>query len=98
MPLTTDAPSPDPVFARASDCVVSEIDGALVMLRVGTGEFCGLDGTAEAIVRALETPMRFADLVDRLAARYDAGRAEIAPDTAAFLAQMVARKLIIRTD
>lgn len=67
------------------------------MMRVGTGAFCGLDGTAETIVRALEKPMRFADLIDALAARYDGERAQIAADAADFLAQMVAHKLIART-
>lgn len=85
-------------FVCASDCVLAEIDGSLVMMRVGTGEFCGLDGTAEAIVRTLEKPTRFADLIDALAARYDGDRAEIAADATAFLAQMVARKLIARAD
>ncbi len=91
-------PPPDAKFVRAPDCVLAAIDGSLVMMRVGTGEFCGLDGTAEAIVRVLENPTSFADLIDTLAARYAGDRAEIVNDVAAFLVTMAARKLIVRAD
>ena len=86
------------VFRVSPGAILSEIDGSLVMMRAGTGEFCGLEGTAEAIVRALEVPTTFADLLETLSQHFEGQRAEIAADTAAFLADMVARDLLVRVD
>jgi hypothetical protein len=72
-------------IARAVGVLEGHVDGQLIVMQPGSGEYAGLDGTAESIWRLLAAPVTFGDLVDTFATDYQVPRNECAPDVAQWL-------------
>jgi hypothetical protein len=64
------------------------------MMSIEQGRYFGLDGIGSDIWKRLEPPCSFADLIDRLAADYEADRATIAADVRAMLASMAKQDVV----
>jgi Coenzyme PQQ synthesis protein D (PqqD) len=82
------------IVSRSPSVLTAEIDGEVVMMSIEQGQYFGLDDIGSDVWRRLEQPCTFADLIDRLAADYDADRASIAADVRALLESMAARDVV----
>jgi hypothetical protein len=82
------------IISRSPAVLTAEVDGEVVMMSIEQGQYFGLDDIGSDIWKRLDPPCAFADLVDRLAADYDADRASIAADVRALLETMAERDVV----
>jgi hypothetical protein len=82
------------IVSRSPSVLTAEIDSEVVMMSVEQEEYFGLDDIGSDIWKRLDRPCTFADLIDRLAAVYDADRENIAEDVRALLATMAERGVV----
>jgi hypothetical protein len=82
------------VISRSPSVLTAEVDGEVVMLSIERGHYFGLDDIGSDIWKRIDPPCSFAELVDRLAADYDADRATIAADVGAMLGRMAAQDAV----
>ena len=83
--------------SRDADVLEASVDGHLVVLHPGNGEYAGLDGTARRTWELLADPTTFGELVDLLAAEFGVPRSVCAPDLAGFL-EGARRQGLVRRD
>jgi hypothetical protein len=72
----------------------AEIDDEIVVMRLDTGEFYSLAGTAAAIWRLIDGTRDRAALVSSLAAEFDRGETDISDDVDEFINQLAELGLI----
>jgi hypothetical protein len=102
MPVENNPPSADAsaaiadatVISRSPSVLTAEVDGEIVMMSIEHGRYYGLDDIGSDIWRRIEPPCSFAELIDRLAADYDAERTTIAADVQALLGRMAAQDVV----
>jgi hypothetical protein len=82
------------VISRSPSVLTAEVDGEVVMMSIEQGQYFGLDDIGSDIWKRLDPPCVFSDLIDRLAADYDADRASIAADVRELLARMAERDVV----
>ena len=82
------------IVSRSPSVLTAEIDGEVVMMSIEQGQYFGLDDIGSDIWKRIEPPCAFADLIERLAADYDADRAKIAVDVPALLETMAERDVV----
>jgi hypothetical protein len=82
------------IISRSPAVVTAEVDGEVVMMSIEKGQYFGLDDIGSDIWKRLDPPCAFSDLIDHLAADYDADRAGIAADVRALLATMAAHDVV----
>jgi hypothetical protein len=82
------------IISRSPSVVTAEIDGEVVMMSIEQGQYFGLDDIGSDIWKRLDPPCAFADLIERLAADYDADRDSIAADVRALLEIMAERDVV----
>ncbi len=82
------------VVARNANLLTSVVHDETVMMDLDSGHYYGLDDIGSEIWRHLEAPCRFGELVDRLAAEYDADRGIIAEDVRKLLSVMAEHKAV----
>jgi hypothetical protein len=82
------------IISRSPSVLTAEVGGEVVMMSIEQGHYFGLDDIGSDIWKRLDPPCAFADLVDRLAADYDADRASIAADVRALLESMAERDVV----
>jgi hypothetical protein len=78
------------LLSRSPTVITAQVLDEIVMMNIDRGRYFGLDDIGSDIWRRIEPPRSFADLVDGLAADYNADRAIIAADVRALLERMVA--------
>jgi hypothetical protein len=81
-------------ISRSPAVLAAEVDGEIVMMSIEKGRYFGLDDIASDIWKRIEPPCAFGELVDRLAADYDAPRDTIAADVRALLVRMAAQDVV----
>ena len=81
-------------IARSPAVLAAEVDGEVVMMSIEQGRYFGLDDIASDIWKRIEPPCPFGELVDRLAADYEAERETIARDVRALLERMAAQDVV----
>src|ERR1700684_3550714 len=82
------------IISRSPSVITAEVDGEVVMMSIEQGQYFGLDDIGSDIWKRLDAPCAFADLIDRLAAHYEADRASIAADVRALLETMAERDVV----
>jgi Coenzyme PQQ synthesis protein D (PqqD) len=82
------------IISRSPSVPTAEVDGEVVMMSIEQGQYFGLDNIGSDILKRLDPPCAFVDLIDRLAADYDADRASIAADVRALLETMAERDVV----
>jgi len=75
-------------YRRARDVRFRILDGEAVVIRQGAAEVLGLDPVGSRILELLEGELTIEEVVDLLAEEFDAARAELESDAAAFLAEL----------
>jgi Coenzyme PQQ synthesis protein D (PqqD) len=86
---------PEDLLARVPDMISTELDQETVLMHIEAGAYYGLEGPAQIIWQALESPLSFAALVDRLTAEYDVSPETCAADVEKFLLQMRIEGLLL---
>lgn len=82
------------LITRNTSLLTAPVHDETVMMDLESGHYYGLDDIGTEIWRRLEAPRRFGDLVDDLAAGYDADRTVIAEDIRKLLAVMAEHKVV----
>ena len=82
------------VISRSGSLLVAPVHDEIVMMDIDSGLYYGLDDIGSEIWKRLEAPHKFGDLVNALAAEFDAERAIIAEDVRKLLSVMAAHKVV----
>jgi hypothetical protein len=82
------------ILSRSPSVEAAEVDGEIVMMSIERDVYFGLDKIGTDIWKRIDPPCSFANLIDRLAADYDAPRVTIATDVMAMLVRMVAEDVV----
>jgi hypothetical protein len=82
------------LISRSPAVLTAEVDGEVLMMSIERGCYFSLNDVGYDIWRRLDPPCSFAELIDRLAADYDAARATIVEDVQALLSRMVAEDIV----
>lgn len=82
------------LITRSSGVLAAAVRDETVMMDIESGRYYGLDDIGSDIWRRLEQPRRFGELVDMLAADYDADRAVIAEDVRKLLTAMAKHNVV----
>ncbi len=81
-------------LTRKDDIFTSEIDDEVVMLDETGDSYYGLNTIGAAIWNALETPLRYLDLVASLTKTYSISEQQCREDTLPFIESLVEKKLL----
>jgi hypothetical protein len=79
---------PEDKLCRTQGMISTDLDRETVLMSIDAGAYYGLEGPAQSIWEALETPLSFSALVDRLVAEYRVSPERCAADVQKFLAEM----------
>jgi hypothetical protein len=93
-PSTTGDPL-DRRFRPAPRVVAREVDAETVLLDLASGRYFDLDDTGSWVWRRLAAGARLGEVVDELAAEYDAPRERLAADVVAFVAELERERLVV---
>jgi hypothetical protein len=82
------------IISRSPNVLTAEVDGEILMMSIERGGYFSLNDVGSDIWRRLDSPCSFAELIDQLAADYQASQATIAADVRAWLGRMVAEDIV----
>jgi 5'-deoxynucleotidase YfbR-like HD superfamily hydrolase len=85
------------LISRSNSLLAAVVHDETVMMDIPSGHYYGLDDIGSDIWRRLESPRKFGELVDSLAAEYDADREIIAADVQNLLTLMATHKVVSLT-
>jgi Coenzyme PQQ synthesis protein D (PqqD) len=83
--------------SRNPAILAAEVDSETVIMSIAAGRYYGLDDIGTVVWKRIDPPCSFRELVDGLAADYEADRATIAFDVRALLDRMV-QEDVVRID
>jgi hypothetical protein len=83
------------MWKHSPDVVFRDLDGEAVILDLASGTYFGLNGVGTRVWQLVDAGQSAAQIVDALAAEYDADRATIEQDVARLLDALSARRLIV---
>jgi Coenzyme PQQ synthesis protein D (PqqD) len=84
-------------ISRNPAILAVHVDSETVMMSIEAGRYYGLDDIGTVIWKRIDPPCSFCDLIDGLAAEYEADRATIALDVRTLLDRM-AHADVVRLD
>jgi hypothetical protein len=76
---------PNDKLYRTEQMISTELDQETVLMSIEAGAYYGLEATAQSIWQALETPLTFSALVERLTGEYEVTPEACAADLEPFL-------------
>jgi hypothetical protein len=85
------------MWKHSPDVVFRDLDGEAVILDIASGTYFGLNAVGTRVWRMIEGGRNAAEVVDAIAAEYDADRATIASDVKRLLDELSARNLIVES-
>jgi hypothetical protein len=80
---------------QSADVVFRDLDGEAVILDLESGTYFGLNEVGTRVWLLVGDGRSEAEIVDALAAEYDAGRETIARDVAKLLGELRGRRLVV---
>ena len=83
------------MWRHSPDVVFRDLDGEAVILDLASGTYFGLNEVGTRVWRLIEDGRDSSEIVDTVAAEYDADRATIAEDVERLLDDLSARRLIV---
>jgi hypothetical protein len=83
------------MWKHSPDVVFRDLDGEAVILDLASGTYFGLNDVGTRVWQLVAEGRSAAQIVDRVAAEYDADRATIERDVARLLDALSARRLIV---
>ena len=84
------------MWKHSPDVVFRDLEGEAVILDLASGTYFGLNEVGTRVWRLVDEGRDAAQIVDAVAAEYDADRATIERDVARLLDDLSARRLIAR--
>jgi hypothetical protein len=85
------------MWKHSRDVVFRDLDGEAVILDLASGTYFGLNAVGTRVWRMIEDGRNAAEVVDAIAAEYDADRATIARDVNRLLDELRVRNLIVES-
>jgi Coenzyme PQQ synthesis protein D (PqqD) len=82
------------LISRSPNVLTAEVDGEILIMRIERGGYFRLNHVGGDIWRRLEQPCSFAELIDHLAAEYQASKATIAEDVRVWLGRMAVEDIV----
>jgi Coenzyme PQQ synthesis protein D (PqqD) len=82
------------LISRSPTVLTAEVDGEILMMSIERGCYFSVNDVGLDIWRRLDPPCSFADLIDGLAADYDATKATIVEDVRALLNRMLTEDIV----
>lgn len=82
------------VLQRSSDVLTSEVDGQFVMMDVESGKYFSMNEVASDIWKALEKPIKVADIYAALLKTYDVEESQCREKVDEFLAHLSKQNLL----
>ena len=82
------------LISRSPTVLTAEVDGEILMMSIERGCYFSANDVGLDIWRRLDPPCSFADLIDGLAADYDAAKAIIVEDVRALLNRMLTEDIV----
>ena len=79
---------PEDRLFHAQEMISTELDNETVLMSIEAGAYYGLEGPAQSIWKALETPLTFSDLVGQLTREYNVTPETCSADVEKFLLDM----------
>ena len=86
--------SPGTVITRSPDQISGDLDGSVMLMSIGNGEYYCLEGVGNRIWALLEQPITVGEIVNRLLSEFDVPRERAEQEVAAFLHQLQQKQLI----
>lgn len=86
----------DTVLARADTVLHADLEDAIAMMNIETGEYYNLNPVGSRIWTLLETPRSMAAICDALVLEFDVPAQACRDETAAFLTDLLDRKIVRR--
>lgn len=83
------------LYRQNPDMVTTEMDGDVVMMHIGTGEYYSIQGTGARIWELASAPIAEVDLVKTICEEYDVGEAACTTDVRGFLTELIEAGLIL---
>lgn len=84
----------DSVVVQSEEQICAEVDGEVVMMSIGQGNYYGLDSVGGRVWELIAQPRCVDDLCDQLVAEYAVDRTTCEADVLRFLEDMAEQKLI----
>jgi len=84
------------LYRQNPDMVATEMDGDIVMMNTGTGEYYSIRGSGARIWELASAPITELDLVNRICDEFDVAEAVCAADVRVFLAELLEARLILK--
>ncbi|MEM8972461.1 MAG: PqqD family peptide modification chaperone [Pseudomonadota bacterium] len=84
----------DALISRSDESTETELDDEIIVMAIETGKLYGMGDVAKDIWLAVEMPVKFGDLVDRLQQDYDVERQVCIDDLTTFLGHLEKSKLV----
>jgi hypothetical protein len=85
------------MWKHSPDVVFRDLDGEAVILDLASGTYFGLNAVGTRVWRMIEDGRAAAEVVETIAAEYDADRATIARDVNRLLDELRVRNLIVES-
>jgi len=82
------------LISRGPNVLTAEVDGEILMMRIEGDGYFKVNDVGGDIWRRIEQPCSFAQLIDQLAAEYEASKATIAEDVRVWLGRMAAADIV----
>ena len=86
--------APHDKLVRAQNIISTDLDHETVLMSIEAGAYYGLEGPAQSIWIALESPLSFSALVGRLVEEYQVTPEACAADTEEFLVKLEQEGLV----
>jgi len=84
----------DAIVCRSTDLIASNVDGEVVMMSVGQGEYYGLNQIASKIWGLIESPVRVDEIIRLLLEEYNCNRSACERDVMEFLNHCREQKIL----
>ena len=82
-------------FFRRPEVVAAEIDGAVLLMNVESGEYIGISGVGGFIWGLLEVPVTFGQLILEILDEFDVDEVSCRTDLERFLRELVDRGVVV---
>ena len=83
------------LYRQNPDMVATEMDGDVVMMNIGTGEYYSIRGSGARMWELASTPIAEVELVKTICDEYDVDEAACKTDVRRFLAELLEAGLIL---
>jgi hypothetical protein len=82
------------VWQRSTKAVTAEVGDEVIFLHEGEGVYYSLDGVGAVVWKALESPLKFGEIVTLILGEYEVEEAQLRQDLANLAESMIEKGLL----